>query len=80
MRSILHGPEAYLLKSKKPHIIALIASAANMTADEIKLLPERPDVIKGLLNIKQQADQINALARATKIANMMMLAHPPTTV
>ena len=48
MRSTLHGPEAFLLKSKKPHIQALVAAAATMTDDEIRALPEKPDVIKGL--------------------------------
>lgn len=74
MRSTLHGPDIYLLKSKKPHIINLIERAKSMTDDEIKLLNEKPDVIKGLLLIKKQETQKDALVRAEAIADMMIAA------
>lgn len=74
MRSTLHGPDTYLLKSKKPHIVGLIERSKNMTEDEIKLLNEKPDVIKGLLLIKQKEMQKDALVRAEAIADMMIAA------
>lgn len=75
MRSTLHGPEAYLLKSKKPHIIALVERCKTMSDDEIQTLPEKPDVIKGLLNIRKGADQERAASMAERLADMMMAAH-----
>ena len=57
MRSTLHGPEAFLLKSKKPHVQALVARVHEMSIDEIDALPEKPDVKLGLKNIKKQVNQ-----------------------
>lgn len=74
MRSTLHGPDVYLLKSKKPHIISLIENIQSMTEDEINSLNEKPDVIKGLLLIKQREAQKEALIRAEAIADMMIAA------
>jgi REP element-mobilizing transposase RayT len=68
------GPERFLLASKKPHIKNLISSLSTMTEDEIKSLKEKPDVIKGLLNIKKSQDQSAALSRAEKIADAMIAA------
>jgi len=75
MRSTLHGPEAFLLKSKKPHIQELVERAKTMTEDEIRALPEKSDVIKGLLNIRKQADQTRAASVAEKLADMMQAAY-----
>lgn len=75
MRSALHGPEAYLLKSKKPHIQELINRAKTMTEEEIRALPEKPDVIKGLLNIRKSADQARSAIMAEKLADMMQAAY-----
>jgi hypothetical protein len=75
MRSTLHGPEAYLLKSKKPHILGLVERCKTMTEDEIRSLPEKPDVIKGLINIRRQADHDRAASVAELLADMMMAAH-----
>lgn len=73
MRST-YGPERLLLASKKPRIIELIESIKSMSIDEIKLLPEKPDIIKGLINIKTGADRANAAQRAEAIADAMMAA------
>jgi hypothetical protein len=70
----MHGPEAYLLKSKKPHIQDLVKRAETMSEDDIKGLSEKPDVIKGLLNIKKKSSNTDALKRAEMIADMMMAA------
>ena len=75
MRSTLHGPEAFLLKSKKPHILNLIERCKSLTDDEIRALPEKPDVIKGLLNIRKLADQARAASVAEMLADMMQAAH-----
>jgi hypothetical protein len=69
-----YGPEKLLLASKKPHIIELVARAKTMTADEIKALPEKPDIIKGLLNINKNVDNAAAQQRAEAIADAMMAA------
>jgi hypothetical protein len=74
-RSTLYGPEAYLLKSKKPHILALVERCKTMTEDEIRALLEKPDVIKGLLNIRKSMDQARAASVAERLADMMMAAH-----
>jgi hypothetical protein len=75
MRSTIHGPGIYLLKSKKPHIIDLIARAKTMTDDEIHALSEKPDVIKGLLDIRKMADQSRAASVAERLADMMISAY-----
>ena len=75
MRSALHGPEVYLLKSKKPHIRDLVNRAKTMTEEEIRSLPEKPDVIKGLLNIRKQVDQSRSAIMAEKLADMMQAAY-----
>ena len=66
------GPEKLLLASKKPRIKELLAKAETMTEDEIKKLSEKPDIIKGLLNIHKNRNQEDALIRATAIADAMM--------
>lgn len=45
-----------------------------MTIEQIKALPEKPDVIKGLLNIHKQADQTRAAYIAEMLADMMQAA------
>jgi hypothetical protein len=75
VRSTIHGPGVYLLKSKKPYIIDLIARAEAMTDDEIRALPEKPDVIKGLLDIRKMADQRRAASVAERLADMMISAY-----
>lgn len=75
MRSNLHGPEVYLLKSKKPHILELVERCKTLTEDEIRALPEKPDVIKGLLNLHKQADQVRAADIAERLADMMQAAY-----
>ena len=77
MRSTLHGPEAFLLKSKKPHIQELIARAKTMSESEIRALPEKPDIIRGLLGINKLDDQSRAASVAEKLADMMMAKHHP---
>lgn len=69
-----YGPEKILLASKKPHIQNLIKQVINLTEDQIKELPEKPDIIKGLLNIKKLQTNAEALQRAEKIADMMIAA------
>lgn len=46
-----------------------------MTEEEIQALPEKPDVIKGLLNIRKQVDQSRAAIMAEKLADMMQAAY-----
>jgi hypothetical protein len=66
------GPEQFLLASKKPHIIELVKNCVNMTETEIDALPEKPDVRRGLKNIKKNKDTHDATIRAEKIADAMM--------
>jgi hypothetical protein len=77
MRSTLHGPEAFLLKSKKPHIQALVAACPNMTVEAIEMLNEKSDIIRGLLNIKQQQSHAESASRAALLADMMIKKHHP---
>ena len=77
MRSTLHGPEAFLLKSKKPHVQALVARAHSMSLEEIDALPEKPDVKLGLKNIKKQGDQAQSASRAELLADMMIAKYHP---
>jgi hypothetical protein len=72
MRSTLHGPEAFLLKSKKPQIQLLISKVDSMTEDQIRNLDQKPDVIKALLNIKRRKEQEAAAARAELLADLMI--------
>ena len=75
MRSTLHGPEVYLLKSKKPHIQELVKRVETMTEEEINSLPEKPDIIKGLLNLRKKANQDNSAAIAEILADMMQATY-----
>ena len=77
MRSTLHGPEAFLLKSKKPHIQALVARVNDMTLEDIEKLDEKPDIKAGLRNIKKQGDQAAARSRAELLADLMIAKHHP---
>ena len=63
-----------MLKSKKPYILDLIQRCKSLTDDEIRALPEKPDVIKGLLNIRKLADQARAASVAEMLADMMQAA------
>ena len=77
MRSTIHGPEAFLLKSKKPHVQALIARVHDMSIEEIDALPEKPDVKLGLKNIRKQGQQAESAALAERLADMMIAKHHP---
>ncbi len=77
MRSTIHGPEVYLLKSKKPHIQDLVSSITKMSIEEIEKLNEKPDIKQGLLNIKKKQSQDAALSRAELLADMMIAKHNP---
>lgn len=77
MRSNMYGPETYLLRSKKPREQALVAACYNMTDDEIKVLNEKPNVIKGLLSIKQLKMNEESASRAEVLADMMTRLHHP---
>lgn len=75
MRSTLHGPETFLLKSRKPHIVALVERCKTLSEEEIRALPEKPDIIKGLLGIRRLADQQRAASLAERLADMMVARH-----
>ena len=77
MRSTLHGPEAFLLKSKKPREQALVAACYDMTDDEIDALPEKPDIKLGLKNIKKIGMQKESASRAEMLADLMTAQHHP---
>jgi hypothetical protein len=77
MRSTLHGPEAWLLKSKKPHVQDLIERCKSMTEEEIDALPEKPDVKKGLHNIRKSHLHSESANRAELLADMMIAKHHP---
>ena len=73
----MYGPEQYLIKSKKPHIQALVAAAANMTTEDIEKLDEKTDIIRGLLAIKKKSVQAESAARAEQLADMMIKKYHP---
>ncbi len=77
MRSTLHGPGEFLLRSKKPRIQALIARCYEMSEEDIEKLDEKPDIKRGLLELKQRKDQTDALLRATRLADLMIAKHHP---
>lgn len=76
MRSI-YGPGRLLLSSKKPKIINLIKSIEHLSYDEIKKLPEKADVIRGLLEIKQLGTKKGLVSEL--IADKMQNNYVPTT-
>jgi hypothetical protein len=67
----MYGPDAILLASKKPRIKELVEKSKYLTNDEIKSLDEKPDVIRGLLLIKEFGYQSSKLTIPEKIANRM---------
>jgi hypothetical protein len=75
MRS-MYGPGQLLLASKKPKIINLVRSIKSMSIDEIKSLPEKPDVIRGLIEIKEFGDYGKGTV-AELIADKMQTLHDP---
>lgn len=77
MRSHLHGPGAFLLKSKKPHIVDLVARCHEMSEEDIQLLNEKPDVKRGLLEIRQSRCHAESASRAEMLADMMTALHHP---
>jgi hypothetical protein len=77
MRSELYGPEAWLLKSKKQHVQDLVQRCKSMTEEEIDELPEKPDVKKGLRNIRKSHLHGESASRAELLADMMIAKHHP---
>lgn len=77
MRSTLHGPEAFLLKSKKPRLQALVAGVNEMTLEDIEKLDEKPDIKRGLLNIKKKQGNDLSVAVAEHLADLMTAKHHP---
>lgn len=72
MRSI-YGPGRLLLASKKPKIQNLIKQIDSMSLDDIRALPEKPDTIRGLLEIKELGK--NKKTNAELIADKMQSLH-----
>lgn len=72
MRSI-YGPGRLLLASKKPRIQQLIKDADNLSVDQIKQLKEKPDVIRGLIEIKELGKGKGT--NAELIATLMQKSH-----
>lgn len=77
MRSTLHGPGEFLLKSKKPHIQALVARCQEMSVEDIEKLDEKPDIKRGLLELKKRKDQADSASRAEMLADLMIAKHHP---
>lgn len=77
MRSTLHGPEEFLLKSKKPRIIALLADIDNMSVDDINRLDERPSIKSGLINIKKSNARDISNSAAETFADIMIAKYHP---
>lgn len=73
----MHGPDAWLLKSKKPHVRDLVQRCIGMTSEEIDALPEKPDVKKGLHNIRKSHLYGESASRAELLADMMIAKHHP---
>ena len=77
MRSTLYGPEEFILKSKKPRILALVAGLDNMTVEAIEKLDEKSDIRRGLLMIKRKREESNISDLAERLADQMTLQHHP---
>jgi len=77
VRSI-YGPETLLLASKKPRIRDLVAKSREMTEEQIRALPEKPDIIRGLLVINNLSENQKRAAAAERLANMMSSDNTPT--
>ena len=74
----MYGPDQLLLASKKPRIRDLIERSRAMTEEEIKALPEKPDVVRGLLLINLFGEDQTKATVAEKIANLMQKGHVGT--
>lgn len=72
MRSI-YDPGQLLLVSKKPRIKELVEASMSMTIDEIKSLDEKPDVIRGLLLIRDLGTTKGTISE--KVADKMIELH-----
>jgi len=77
MRSTLHGPDEFLLKSKKPHIQALVARVNDMSIEDIENLNEKSDIKRGLKELKKKNNQAEAALVATRLADIMTAKHHP---
>lgn len=77
MRSTIHGPEAFLLKSRKPHIMDLVSKVHQMSIEDIDALCEKPDIKLGLKNIKKQGQQAESATIAERLADLMIAKHHP---
>lgn len=74
MRS-MYGPDQLLLASKKPRIRDLVSRSRTMTEEEIRSLPEKPDVIRGLLLINLFGEDQRKATIAEKVADLMQKKH-----
>jgi len=70
-----YGPETLLKASKKPHVQELVKQCVNMTDEEIDALAEKPDVKRGLKNIRRDHGYGESAVRAEAIAQIMIIAH-----
>ena len=70
-----YGPETLLKASKKPHVQELVKNCISMTDEEIDALAEKPDVKRGLKNIRRDYGHGEAAVRAEAIAQIMIIAH-----
>lgn len=80
MRSNIHGPGEFLLKSRKTHIQALIARCQEMSVQDIEKLNEKPDIIRGLIEIRKRREQAESASMAESLADMMTAKHHPNLI
>lgn len=74
MRS-MYGPDTLLLASKKPRIQELVRLSRTLNEEQIRSLPEKPDVIRGLLLINLFGSDQSKSTLAEKIASRMQENH-----
>jgi hypothetical protein len=67
----MYDPGQLLLVSKKPRIQELVARSKSLSEEQIKALPEKPDVIRGLLLINQFGHDQKKSLLSHKIADAM---------
>lgn len=71
----MYGPGRLLLASKKPKIQNLVKIIDTLTIEDIRNLPEKPDVIRGLIEIKELGREKGT--NAELIASAMQKSHNP---
>lgn len=58
----------------------MVATCLDMSINDIEKLDEKPDIIRGLIEIRKRREQAESASMAESLADMMTAKHHPNLI